>query len=76
LKGAERKEPREAWFSEEPGCREGAGTIDYLIFIKVFPRPGWLILFFLLVNLRETRTSSTDKILYALIITEEQLCLG
>jgi hypothetical protein len=53
-----------------------AGTIDYLIFTKVFPRPGWLILFFLLVNLRETRTSSTDKILYALIITEEQLRLG
>jgi hypothetical protein len=47
-----------------------AGTIDYLIFTKASPRPGWLILFFLLVNLGETRTSSTDKTLYALIITE------
>jgi len=30
-------------FSEEPGYRECAGTIDYLIFTKFIPRPGWLI---------------------------------
>jgi len=34
-------------FSEEPGRREGAGTIDYLIFTKFIPRPGWLIYSFL-----------------------------
>ena len=30
-------------FSEEPGHREGAGTIDYLIFTRSISRPGWLI---------------------------------
>jgi len=35
-------------FSEEPGHREGAGTIDYLIFIRFIPRPGWLIYSFLI----------------------------
>jgi hypothetical protein len=24
-------------FSEEPACRESAGTIDYLMFIMLFP---------------------------------------
>jgi hypothetical protein len=35
-------------FSEEPGCREGAGTLDYLIFTSLISRPGWLIYNFLL----------------------------
>ena len=30
-------------FSEEPGHKEGAGTLDYLIFTSFIPRPGWLI---------------------------------
>ena len=34
-------------FSEEPGYREGAGTIDYLIFTRFISRPGWLIYSFL-----------------------------
>jgi hypothetical protein len=34
-------------FREEPGYREGAGTIDYLIFTRLIPRQGWLIYSFL-----------------------------
>ena len=34
-------------FSEEPGHRESAGTIDYLIFTRFISRPGWLIYSFL-----------------------------
>jgi len=34
-------------FSEEPGRREGAGTIDYLMFTRLISRPGWLIYSFL-----------------------------
>jgi hypothetical protein len=48
-----------------------AGTTDYLKITKLISRPGWLILSFLLVYLRETITSLRDKALYALIITEE-----
>jgi hypothetical protein len=33
-------------FSEEPGHREGAGTIDYLIYTIFISRPGWLIYYF------------------------------
>jgi hypothetical protein len=51
-------------FSEEPGHREGSGTIDYLIFTKLISRPGWLIYsFFITFISMKTKTSSTEKIL-------------
>jgi hypothetical protein len=34
-------------FREEPGYREGAGMIDFLIFTRFISRPGWLIYSFL-----------------------------
>jgi very-short-patch-repair endonuclease len=36
-------------FSEEPGQREGAGTIDFLIVTNLISRPGWLIYSFLFI---------------------------
>jgi len=41
-------------FSEEPGHREGAGTIDYLVFTRFISRPGWLMysLFVTFISMR------------------------
>jgi hypothetical protein len=49
-------------FSEEPGHRERAGTIDYLIFTRSISRPGWLIypLFVTIISMK-TKTSATER---------------